>query len=57
MSPISYESGIGRRDFFAVADRRFSAASSPHCWEALSRHERNQSPATYPRSTEPPFAW
>jgi len=42
--------------FFAVADRRFSAASLPHCWEALSRHERRQSPATYPRSTEPPFA-
>src|SRR5262249_47143297 len=42
--------------FSAVAARRFSAASSPHCWEALSQRGRRQSPATSPRSTEPPFA-
>jgi hypothetical protein len=55
MSPISYESGIGRRDFFCSG----GSAIFGSLVAALlggAKPARNQSPATYPRSTEPPFA-
>ena len=56
MSPISYGSGIGRRDFFCSGGSAIFGSLVAALLEALSRHERRQSPATYPRSTEPPFA-